>query len=63
MRVIALIEYEIWGDEELCYIDKVEEEFSHIRYAKWCWKSKFIHSLIACGKTCKRIDIINVKYE
>ena len=63
MRVVALIEYEIWGDEEYCYIDKIEEEYSHIRFASWCWKTRFVHYLLARGKICNRINIINISYE
>lgn len=61
MRVIALIEYEVLGDDEYAYIERYEDEYGCGAYS--VWRTRFVHDLLARGIVVKSIKEISVEYE
>ena len=56
MRVIALVEYEVIGDSEYRYIERVEDTCLS-------WRVSFLHNLLARGIVVNSIKEISVEYE
>ena len=63
MRVIALVEYEVLGDDEYKYVDRFEKHYNKKADAVWCWKTQFIRSLLVRNIKIKSIKEISVEYE
>lgn len=61
MKVEALVEYEIVGNDKYIFIDRYEDEWNNLLYS--VWKARFIRSLLARGIVCSRIKEISVEYE
>ena len=61
MRVVALVEYEVLGDEEYRYIEKLEDEWDNLQWN--LWKVRFVRSLLARGIIVKSIKELEVSYE
>ena len=63
MRVIALVEYEVLGDDEYAYVERFEKYYLKKSDAVWSWKIGFIRSLLVRGIIVKSIKEISVEYE
>ena len=63
MRVIALVEYEVLGDDEYAYVEGFEKHYDKKADAVWSWKIQFIRSLLVRGIIVKSIKEISVEYE
>lgn len=61
MRVVALVEYEVLGDEEYRYIEKLEDEWDNLQWN--LWKVRFVRYLLARGIIVKSIKELEVSYE
>lgn len=62
MRVVALVEYEVLGDEEYTYVDSVDETYpKDTPYL--VWRIRFIRKLLAREIICNKIKVISVEYE
>ena len=61
MRFVALVEYEVLGDDEYRYIEKLEDEWDNLQWN--IWRVRFVRSLLARGIICNKINAINVEYE
>lgn len=60
MRVIALVEYELVGEEGYTYIEEWDAQQDNWTYM--VWKKRFIRYLLRQGKVCKYIKELRVKY-
>ena len=60
MRVIALVEYEVLGDEEYEYIERYEVEYEGGVYS--VWRTRFVRDLLARGIVVKSIKELEVSY-
>lgn len=60
MRVVALVEYEVLGDEEYAYVERYEVEYGGRAYS--VWRTRFVHDLLARGIICNKIKVISVEY-
>jgi hypothetical protein len=63
MRVIALVEYEVLGDDEYAYVERFEKYYNKKAVAVWSWKIQLVHSLLVRGIIVKSIKEISVEYE
>lgn len=60
MRVVALVEYEVLGDEEYAYVERYEVEYGGGAYS--VWRTRFVHDLLARGIVVKNIKELEVSY-
>lgn len=60
MRVVALVEYEVLGDEEYRYIERLEDEWGNLQWN--IWRVRFVRSLLARRIICNKIKAISVEY-
>jgi hypothetical protein len=60
MRVVALVEYEMWGDDEYAYVERYEVEYGGRAYS--VWRTRFVHDLLARGIVVKSIKELEVSY-
>lgn len=61
MRVVALVEYEVLGDDEYAYVERYEAEYEGgVHYV---WRTRFVHDLLAREIICNKIKVISVEYE
>lgn len=60
MRVVALVEYEIWSDDEYAYVERYEVEYGGRAYS--VWRTRFVHDLLARGIVVKSIKELEVSY-
>lgn len=60
MRVIALVEYEVLGDDEYAYVERYEVEYGGGVYS--VWRTRFVHDLLAREIICNKIKVISVEY-
>ena len=60
MRVVALVEYEVLGDEEYAYVERYEVEYGGGAYS--VWRTRFVHDLLARGIVVKSIKELEVSY-
>ena len=63
MRVVVLVEYEVLGDDEYAYVEGYEEVYRNKCEAVRCWRTRFVHDLLARGIICNKIKVISVEYE
>lgn len=63
MRVVALVEYEVLGDDKYAYVERYEEVYCNKGEAIWCWRTRFVHDLLAREIICNKIKVISVEYE
>lgn len=64
MRVIALVEYGVVGDNEYRYVERFETEYFDIpEHIKYFWRRRFIKMLGERGIVCNYINEIKVEYE
>ena len=63
MRVIALVEYEVLGDDEYAYVERFEKHYLKKSDAVWSWRVQFIRLLLARGIVVKSIKELSVEYE
>lgn len=61
MRVVALVEYEMLGDDEYAYVERYEVEYGGGAYS--VWRTRFVHDLLARGIVVKSIKELEVSYE
>lgn len=61
MRVVALVEYEVLGDDEYAYVERYEVEYGGGAYS--VWRTRFVHDLLARGIVVKSIKELEVSYE
>lgn len=60
MRVVALVEYEVLGDDEYAYVERYEVEYGNGAYS--VWRTRFIRDLLARGIVVKNIKELEVSY-
>ena len=60
MRVVALVEYEMLGDDEYAYVEKYETEWGNEVYS--VWRTRFVYELLARGIVVKSIKELEVSY-
>lgn len=60
MQVIALVEYEVLGDEKYRYIERLEDKWGNLQWN--IWRVRFVRSLLARGIICNKIKVISVEY-
>ena len=63
MRVVVLVEYEVLGDDEYAYVEKYEEVYRNKCEAVRCWRTRFVHDLLARGIVVKSIKELDISYE
>lgn len=63
MRVVALVEYEVLGDDEYAYMERYEAVYHNKGEAIWCWRARFVYDLLAREIICNKIKVISVEYE
>lgn len=63
MRVVALVEYEVLGDDEYSYVERYEEVRCHKFDAIRWWRTRVVHDLLAREIICNKIKVISVEYE
>lgn len=61
MRVVALVEYEVLGDDEYAYVERYEDEWGNLQWD--IWRVRLVRSLLARGIICNKIKVISVEYE
>lgn len=61
MRVVALVEYEVLGDDKYRYIEKLEDEWGNLQWD--IWRVRLVRSLLARGIVVKSIKELEVSYE
>jgi hypothetical protein len=61
MRVLALVEYWVVGDDRYRYIETFEFEWANWRYD--AWRRYVVKHLFARGILCNKIKCIEVTYE
>ena len=62
MRVVALVEYKVLGDDEYAYVERYEDVSSNKREAMQWWRTRFVHDLLAREIICNKIKVISVEY-
>lgn len=60
MRVVALVEYEVLGDEEYAYVERYEAEYGGGAHS--VWRTRFVHDLLARGIIVTSIKELEVSY-
>lgn len=60
MRVIALVEYEVLGDDEYAYVERYEVKYRGEAYS--VWRTRFIRDLLAREIVVKNIKELEVSY-
>ena len=60
MRVVALVEYEVLGDDEYAYVERYEVEYGGGVYS--VWRTRFIRDLLTRGIVVKSIKELEVSY-
>lgn len=61
MRVVALVEYEVLGDDEYRNFERFEIDYIQEQNARY-WRNNIYKQLLACGIVVKRIKEISVEY-
>lgn len=60
MQILVWVEYEIVGDDEYSYVEKIREPYFGKDSA---WRNRFVRSLLARGIVVKSIQELEVSYE
>ena len=63
MRVVVLVEYEVVGDDEYAYVERYEGVYRNKCETMRCWRTRFVHDLLAREIICNKIKVISVEYE
>ena len=62
MRVIALVEYEVVGNNDYLYVDRVVEHYHRKKTEVKEWRNHFFRFLLSRGIICNKIKVISVEY-